>query len=78
MKRRALSLALSLAVCLGLTAPVLADESTTTIKTAYKDLDARTEIYAVTQTPGSDYPYYGAMHEPKGGVWYGRSEEAHV
>lgn len=73
MKRRALSLALALAVCLGLTAPVLADESTTTIRTAYKDLDARTEIYTVTQTPGSDYPYHGAMHEPKGGVWYGRT-----
>lgn len=73
MKRRVLSLALALATCLGLTVPALADQSTTTMKTAYKDLDARTEIYAVTQTPGSDYPYFGAKNEPRGGVYYGRT-----
>ena len=54
MKKKAVSLALALAVCLGLTVPALADQSTTTGKTAYKDLDPRTEIYAVTKTAGSD------------------------
>ena len=49
-----------------------ADSSTTTLQTVYKSLDPRTEIYAVTQTPGSNYPYYGALWEPKGGVYYGR------
>lgn len=49
-----------------------ADASTTTIDSAAKDMSANTEIYTVTQTPGSDYPYYGAKNEPKGGVYYGR------
>lgn len=52
-----------------------ADESTTTLKSACKDLSANTEIYAVTQTPGADYPYYGAKNEPRGGVYYGRTAE---
>lgn len=71
-ERKWLSLLLALAAVLALIPAALADESTTTRGTAYKDLDARTEIYAVTQAPGSDYPYYGAKHEPNGGVYYGR------
>ena len=50
-----------------------ADESTTTRKTVYKDISANTEIYAVTDTAGSDYPYYGAKWEPESGVLYGRT-----
>ena len=75
MKKKAVSLALALAVCLGLTVPALADQSTTTGKTAYKDLDPRTEIYAVTKTAGSDYRYFGAKNEPNGGVLYGRTAQ---
>jgi len=71
--KKAISLLLALALSLGLTIPALADQSTTTLNTAYKDLDPRTEIYAVTQTPGPDYPYYGAKNEPNGGVYYGRT-----
>ena len=71
--KKAVSLLLALALSLGLTIPALADQSTTTLNTAYKDLDPRTEIYAVTQTPGPDYPYYGAKNEPNGGVYYGRT-----
>lgn len=73
MKKKMASLMLALAMCLGLTLPALADSSTTTIGTAYKDLDPRTEIYAVTKTPGSDYPQFGAKNEPSGGVLYGRT-----
>lgn len=73
--KKAASLLLALAICLGLAIPALADQSTTTLQTAYKDLDPRTEIYAVTKTPGSDYPYYGAKNEPTGGVYYGRTCE---
>ena len=51
----------------------LADESTTTGRYAAKDLAPNTEIYAVTDAPGSDYPYYGAKCEPLGGFWYGRT-----
>lgn len=64
---------LALAVCLGLTLPAMADQSTTTSGTAYKDLNPRTEIYTVTKTPGSDYPQFGAKNEPNGGVLYGRT-----
>ena len=71
--KKVISLALALAVCLGLMVPAFADESTTTMQTAYKSLDARTEIYAVTSQPGSDYPYYGAKNEPRGGAYYGRT-----
>ena len=73
--KKAVSLLLALALSLWLAVPALADQSTTTLRTAYKDLDPRTEIYAVTQTPGSDYPYYGAKHEPNGGVYYGRTTQ---
>ena len=64
----ALALAMSL-----LPTAAFADESTTTRKTVYKDISPNTEIYAVTETPGSDYPYYGAKWEPKGGVLFGSS-----
>lgn len=73
--KKAVSLLLTLALSLSLTFPALADQSTTTLRTAYKDLDPRTEIYAVTKTPGSDYPYYGAKSEPNGGVYYGRTTQ---
>ena len=74
--KKAVSLVLTLAMCLSLTVPALADMSTTTSGTAYKDLDPRTEIYAVTKTPGSDYPQYNMKHEPKSGVLYGRTAAA--
>lgn len=73
MKKKALSLALVLASCLAMIAPSLADASTTGGNTAYLSLDPNTEIYAVTSAPGSDYPYYGAMYEPRNGVYYGRT-----
>ncbi len=63
-KKRLLGAALVLSMFLSQTA--FADASTTQGRTAYKDLNARTEIYAVTQTPGSDYPYYGMKWEPQG------------
>lgn len=69
-----LLLALLLLVTL-LPGGVLANESTTTGHYAAKDLGANTEIYAVMDTAGSDYPYYGAKWEPKGGVWYGRTAQ---
>ena len=73
MKAKSL-LSAVLALMLIMPSTALADQSTTQGKTAYKDLNARTEVYAVTQTPGSDYPYYGAKWEPKGGVYYGRTD----
>ncbi len=71
--KRWFSLCLSMVLALALL-PVtaLADESTTTLSSAHKDLNPRTEIYAVTSAPGSDYPSYGAKWEPQGGVYYGR------
>ncbi len=51
--------------------PASANDSTTTFKTAYKDLSPNTEIYAVTDTPGPNYPVFGAKHEPSG-VYFGR------
>lgn len=70
--RLGLVLAMMLSVMSGF---ALANESTTTIKTVYKDLSPRTEIYAVTDAPGQDYVYYGAKWEPKGGVLYGRTAQ---
>lgn len=67
-----LSLALALTVLLSLSATAFADESTTTLQTACKDLSANTEIYAVTDTPGASYPYFGAKAEPTSGTYYGR------
>ena len=72
MKKTRSLFAFLLAVSL-LTVSALADESTTTRKTVYKDISANTEIYAVTDTAGSDYPYYGAKWEPKSGVLFGRT-----
>ena len=74
MKKLA-SLLLAMTMCLGLAVPALADQSTTTLRTAYKDLDPRTEIYVASKTPGSDYPYFGAKNEPNGGVYYGRTAQ---
>ena len=73
MMKKMLSLTLALALCLGLTVPVFADAGTTTAGSASKDLNPRTEIYAVTKTPGSDYPSFGVKYEPNGGVLYGRT-----
>lgn len=73
MKKSATSLVLALAVCLGLTVPALANAGTTTAGSASKDQNPRTEIYAVTKTPGSDYPTFGVKYEPNGGVLYGRT-----
>ncbi len=70
--RKWISLALTASMVLGSSAVALADESTTTLRTAYKSLDANTEIYAVTDGTGQGYPYYGAKWEPKEGVYYGR------
>ena len=70
--RKLLSLLLALALTLALAAPALADESTTTRGSTSKEQDARTEMYVVTQTPGSDYPTFGAKNEPSGGVYFGR------
>ena len=47
-----------------------ADSSTTTYNTAYKDLSANTEIYAVSDS--ESVCYYGALYEPKSGTYYGR------
>ena len=75
--RRILSLALGVALLLpALMLPAGANESTTTIKSAYKTLDPLTQIYVQTEKPTSDYPYYGAKHEPQGGVLYGRTAAA--
>jgi len=74
--RKWLSLLSALALTLALAAPASADDSTTTRGSASKDQDARTEIYTVTRTPGSDYPSYGARNEPDGGVYYGRYTKA--
>lgn len=74
--KRALSLLLALMLVVSLLpAAAFADASTTTDHYASKDRGANTEIYAVTDAPGSDYPYYGAKWEPKGGVWYGRTAQ---
>ena len=74
-KHRIICLLLALFIMVSLLpASVLADDSTTTFQTAYKDLSANTEIYAVSMTKSWDYPYYGAKWEPTGGVLYGRTD----
>lgn len=76
LKTRVLAGLMTLAILpVMLTTAVFADQSTTTLQTAYKNLDANTEIYALTNTAGGSYPYYGALHEPKGGVLYGRTAQ---
>lgn len=76
---RAICILLALAMVLALLpCSVLADDSTTTFQTVYKDLSPNTEIYALTQTPGPDYPNFGAKWEPTGGVLYGRTAKGGV
>ncbi len=58
--------------------PSWADQYTTTVDTAYKDLNAHTEMYAVTETPSGDYPVFNAKNEPTSGVYYGRPIESGV
>ena len=70
--KKLLSLLLALVFTLALIPAALADESTTTRRSASKDTNARTEMYVVSNTPGSDYPVFGAKNEPAGGVYYGR------
>lgn len=73
MEKRILSILTVLALLLTvLPAGVLADQSTTTMETAYKDISPNTEIYAVSDKPGMTYPYYGARWEPNGQVYMGR------
>ncbi len=71
MKKKLAFLLAAMMLCMPATA--YADASTTQGRTAYKDLNARTEIYAVSDTAGVDYPFYGMKWEPNGGVYYGRS-----
>ncbi|MBR2742686.1 MAG: hypothetical protein IKD89_03760 [Clostridia bacterium] len=63
-------LAAALILC-ALYFPASANDGTTTFKTTYKDASPNTEIYAVTDTPGPNYPVFGAKHEPSG-VYFGR------
>lgn len=73
MKKRIISRVLALCMAISIVSvTALANDSTTTYNTAYKDLSAQTEIYAVTDTPGASYPNYGAKWEPANGVYYGR------
>lgn len=51
---------------------VFGDASTTTEGTAYKSLDANTEMYAVTDSSRGNYVYYGMRNEQSNGVYYGR------
>ena len=73
IKRLARGMICSILVLTFACVSAFADQSTTTNQTVYKDLGHHTEIYAVTETPGADYPYYGAKWEPKGGVFFGRT-----
>lgn len=51
---------------------VFGDASTTTEGTAYKSLDANTEMYAVTDSSRGNYVNYGMKNEQSNGVYYGR------
>lgn len=76
LRTRMLAVGLAVLCLMTLLSPrALADESTTTTGTVYKDLSSRTEIYVLTNSPGSSYPVYGAMYEPNGGVLYGRTAQ---
>ena len=76
--RKRLSLLLALVMTLALASTAFADKSTTTNGSASVDQNARTEMYVVSSTPGSDYVYYGTRAEPKGGVYFGRFAEEGV
>ena len=76
--RKLLSLLLALVMTLALVSTAFADKSTTTSGSASVDRDARTEMYVVSSTPGSDYVYYGSRAEPNGGVYFGRFAEEGV
>ena len=66
MKKLA-SLLLAMTMCLGLAVPALADQSTTTLRTAYKDLDPRTEIYVASKTHPERRQIRPGQPEPDGG-----------
>lgn len=77
VKKRILATALSVFVAASsLSISALADSSTTTYDTAYKDLNKRTEIYVVTDTKPASYPFYHAKYEPQCGTYYGRTTDA--
>ncbi len=66
-------MALVMVLCL-LPAAALADESTTTLDSVWKDRSPHTQLYVLTTKPGQSYPVYGAKYEPNGGVLYGRTD----
>lgn len=70
--KRAISVAVTAMMTLGCSTVALADASTITNRTAYKSLAANTEIYAVSDQAGKDYPNYHAKWEPERGVYFGR------
>ncbi|MBQ3378566.1 MAG: hypothetical protein IJG50_01730 [Clostridia bacterium] len=71
MKKTLASLIAAALILCALYFPASANDSTTTFQTAYKDISPNTEIYAVTDAPGPNYPVFGAKHEPSG-VYFGR------
>ncbi len=73
--KKVVSVLLMAIMVLSMSVTAFANESTTTVSTAYKDLSGKTEIYAVTETAGSDYVFYNAKNEPNGGVYYGRTAQ---
>ncbi len=72
---RTVSAAAALALMLtALPLPALADGSTTMgALTIAKDFSPNTEMYVLNDTAGESYPRYGAMYEPDGAVYYGRT-----
>lgn len=73
--KKVVSVLLMFIMTLSMSVSAIADKSTTTVSTAYKDLSGKTEIYAVTETPRNDYVFYNAKNEPNGGVYYGRTAQ---
>lgn len=66
--------ALVLAVMLFVTIlPIQASANSSTTTNRKFDMSAHTEIYVQSSIRGSDYPVYGALWEPDGGVLYGRN-----